>query len=338
MSGVKDYLQFYDGRRVLVTGGAGSIGGRLSHALLAAGARVTVLDDLSSAARWNLPDHARLRFAQGSVLDDAALGGSFADQPRTVFHLAALFANQNSVEHPETDLMVNGMGTLRLLEKAAVSGVERVVFASSGCAFTDPDAPMPLREDYVSLHPSTPYQVTKLLGELYCNYFSDGGRVDCVRMRFFNSFGPGELPGLYRNVIPNFIYLALQGRVLPITGSGDETRDYTFVEDIVDGLLRAGYAEQARGQAFNLAAGREVPILDLAQMINRKTDNQAGVDFLERRAWDLEARRVASIDKARSVLGFAPRVGLEEGLDETIEWFRVNWERITAGAGDRPGQ
>src|SRR5206468_12233376 len=146
------------------------------------------------------------------------------------------------------------------------TGVKRFVYASSGCSIYGKDAPLPLTEDFVSLHLSSPYQITKMLGELYCNFFANHHALNVVKPRFFNSYGPGEVPGQYRNVIPNFIYWAMKGRPLTITGTGEETRDFTYVGDIVDGLLRSGQSEAAIGEEFNLASGVETRIVDLARM------------------------------------------------------------------------
>ncbi|XXX82591.1 NAD-dependent epimerase/dehydratase family protein [Sorangium sp. So ce134] len=324
--------QIYKNRRVVVTGGAGAIGSSLTAALADAGAEVTVVDDLSSSSRWTIPARSSVRFVEGSVVDDDLLAEVFRDEPSHVFHLAALFANQNSVDNPERDLEVNGLGTLRVLRHARRSGVQRVVFASSGCAAYGSDPPRPVPEDYASLDVHTPYQATKLLGELYCNYFAGQEGVSAVRVRLFNSYGPGEVPGRYRNVIPNFVYWALRGEPLPITGTGEETRSFTYVGDIVDGLLRAGSAAGASGEAFNLSSGNETTILDLARAINEMAGNRAGIRFVERRAWDTQRRRLASTDKARRVLGFDARMGLHEGLAITVAWFREHWAQIDAEA------
>jgi len=166
-----DYLNAYDGKTVLVTGGAGAIGSNLTRRLAELGAQVIILDDLSSGVRWNVPSLPGILFVEGDVLDEVKLKRVFFERPQMVFHLAAFFANQNSVDHPERDLMVNGMGTLRLLEYSIFTGVERFIYASSGCSIYGSDAPLPLREEFVSLHLSTPYQITKMLGELYCNFF-----------------------------------------------------------------------------------------------------------------------------------------------------------------------
>jgi UDP-glucose 4-epimerase len=332
-----NYLEMYEGQVVLVTGGAGAIGSNLTHALAEAGARVIVLDDLSSSERWNVPSLPGVLFVEGDVLDEVKLKRVFFERPGVVFHLAAFFANQNSVDHPERDLMVNGMGVLRLLEYAVLTGVERFVYASSGCSIYGSNAPLPLREEFVSMHLSTPYQITKMLGELYCNFFYNHYGLRVVKPRFFNSYGPGEVPGQYRNVIPNFIYWAMKGQSLPITGTGEETRDFTYVGDIVDGLLRAGAMESAIGQEFNLASGSETRILDLANMINEATGNQAGIRWAERRRWDTKSRLLASVDRARELIGYSPTTPFAEGLQHTIQWFHDNWDRIEVAARFGPG-
>ena len=258
-------------------------------------------------------------------------------KPSTVFHLAAFFANQNSVDYPEKDLLVSGLGTIKVLEYSVLTGIEKFIYASSGCAIYGAQAPLPLKEEFISLHLSSPYQISKMAGELYCNFYHHLYDLAVVKTRFFNSYGPGEVPGQYRNVIPNFIYWALKGYSLPITGSGKMTRDFTYVGDIVDALLRAGYYEQAIGQEMNIASGREIDILELANRINELTGNKAPLRFLESRKWDTKSRLLASIERARELLGYEPKMDFEEGLKKTIEWFRENWERIEESAEFPPG-
>ncbi|MEW6387993.1 MAG: NAD-dependent epimerase/dehydratase family protein [Thermodesulfobacteriota bacterium] len=335
---LSDYQAFYRGKTILVTGGAGAIGSNLVRALGELGARlVIVLDDLSSAARWNVPSLSNVLFVEGSILDEVELKRVFFEGPDLVFHLAALFANQNSIDHPETDLLVNGLGTLRLLQYSQLARARRFIYASSGCSIYGSSAPLPLTEEFMSLHLSSPYQITKMLGELYCNFFQHHYELPVVKARFFNSYGPGELPGQYRNVIPNFIYWALRGEPLPITGSGEETRDFTYVGDIVDGLLRAGYFAAAVGQEFNLASGRETRIIDLANLINAQVGNGAGVVYAERRKWDTKSRLLAAVDRAKELIGYAPHTPFETGLSHAIAWFRENWDRIQAAASFGPG-
>jgi UDP-glucose 4-epimerase len=326
----------FEGKFALVTGGAGAIGSRLTQALAERGARVLVLDDLSASAEWNIPSLPNVLFVRGSILDEVLLKRVFLERPAVVFHLAAFFANQNSVDHPESDLMVNGLGTVRLLQYAALSQVERFVYASSGCSIYGSEAPIPLREDFMSMHLSSPYQITKMLGELYCNFFHHHYSLKVVKPRFFNSYGPGEIPGQYRNVIPNFMYWAMKGLPLPITGTGEETRDFTFVSDIVNGLLAATW-ESAIGQEFNLASGVETQILDLANRINEMTGNRAGICFAERRKWDTKPRLLGSIERARELIGYQPTTSLANGLRVTMNWFEENWDRIEEAARFGPG-
>lgn len=327
-----DYLAHYEGKEVLVTGGAGAVGSSLAGALADLGAHVIVLDDLSSAEQWNVPEAPSVEFIKGSLLDEQVLMRAFSVKPRIVYHLAALFANQNSIDHPRDDLMVNGMGTLLALQYAQLTGVERVVYASSGCSVYGRDAPFPLTEGYLSLNLDTPYMITKMLGELYCNFFRNYYGLGTVRTRFFNSFGPGEIPGPYRNVIPNFTYWAMRGQALPIMGTGEETRDWTYVGDIVDGLLRAGYFVEAVGEEMNLGSGHETRVIDMANMVNELTGNKAGVRYVPRREWDHKTRLLASIEKAGRLIGYEPEIDFREGLERTVRWFRDNWEQIGAAA------
>ena len=271
----EEVLEHYKDKRILVTGGAGTIGSNLVKTLLKAEPElIIVIDDLSSGYLWNLPKDPKVYFIHGSVLDDEKMKRVFSFKPHYVFHLAAHFANQNSVDHPETNLLVNGLGTLKALEYAHLVGVERFIYASSGCSVYGSSAPLPLREDYVSLHLDTPYQINKLVGELYCNYFHDYYGLPVVIARYFNVYGPGEVPGRYRNVIPNFMWWAMNNQPLPITGTGEETRDFAYVDDIIDGSLRMGVIKEAVGEAINLASGKETKIIDLAKMINEITGNK----------------------------------------------------------------
>jgi len=326
---MQEHLREYAGKRILITGGAGCIGSNLTYALLKVGAsKVSVLDDLSSTERWNVPDDPRVNFIQGSILDEEKLKRAFSDEYDYVFHLAAHFANQNSVDHPETDLMVNGLGTLKVLQYSRLTKCSKFIFASSGCSVYGSQAPLPLREDFICLKLDTPYQITKLLGELYCNFFYNYFGLPVVIGRFFNVYGPGEIPGAYRNVVPNFIYRAKLKQALPITGSGNETRDFTFVEDVVDGVLRLGVVPEAVGEAFNLASETETRVIDLANMINELTDNDKGLTFVERRSWDKIIRRKASIEKARKTLGYNSKTEMKEGIQKTIDWISEHWDKI----------
>jgi UDP-glucose 4-epimerase len=329
----KEVCEVFNGKTVLITGGAGAIGSNLVKTLNGLETKkIVIIDDLSSSYEWNIPTGQKIRLIRGSVLDSEKLKLAFKEDPDIVYHLAAHFANQNSVDHPEVDLMVNGMGTLNVLKCAHRIGVERFIYASSGCGIYGSDSKMPFEEHDVSMKLYTPYQVTKMLGELYTNYFYNLYHLPIVNARFFNSYGPGEVPGRYRNVIPNFFFWSMNRRPLPITGTGDETRDFTYVGDIVNGLLAMAYYEDAVGEAFNLGTGREIRIGDLAGWINELTENDAGIVFKERRNWDKKNRLLASIEKARKILGYTPKMDFREGLTHVHDWFVENWQDIEKSA------
>jgi UDP-glucose 4-epimerase len=326
-------LSQYKDKTVLITGGAGCIGSNLARALIEAqAARIIVLDDLSAAYEWNIPKSERVLFVKGNVLDDEMLKRVFKDKPDYVFHLAAHFANQNSVDNPETDLMVNGMGTLKVLEHAHIASVKRFVYSSSGCGVYGLKSRIPFEEPDISISLHTPYQVTKLLGELYTNYFHNLYGLPTVNARFFNVYGPGEVPGKYRNVIPNFFYWAMNGQALPITGDGTETRDWTYVDDIIKGLLAMGIREEAVGEAINLGSSTEHQVIELANMVNSLTNNEAGINYVSRRNWDVKTHLRSSIDKARKLLDYQPQTKFEDGLKKVHGWFVENWENIRRDA------
>ena len=335
---MSNYLNHYEGKVVLITGGAGAIGSNLTKAVAKLGAKIViVLDNLSSAERWNIPSLPNVMFVKGDIRDEVKLKRVFFERPDYVFHLAAFFANQNSVDYPELDLDVNGKGTLKLLEYSLFTGVRRFVYASSGCSIYGSNAPLPLKEEYMSMNLSTPYQITKMLGELYCNFFYNHYGLPVVKSRFFNSYGPGEIPGQYRNVIPNFIYWAMKGYALPITGTGEETRDFTYVGDLIDGLLRAGCFDSAVGQEFNLASGTETRIIDLANMINDMIGNKAGIKYASRRKWDTKNRLLASVDRAKELIGYEQKTEFKEGLKNVVSWFKEKWDFINEAASFEPG-
>jgi len=323
----------YQDKTILVTGGAGCVGSNLSKILSKLGAeKIIILDNLSSAYEWNIPISENIEFIKGDILDDAVLKRVFKQNPSHVFHLAAHFANQNSVDNPEHDLMVNGIGILKVLQYAQLVDVDRFVYSSSGCGVYGLDSKMPFEEADISISLHTPYQVTKLLGELYTNYFNNLYNMPIVNARFFNVFGPGEVPGKYRNVIPNFFYWSMTNQALPITGDGSETRDWTFVEDIVDGLLAMGIEEEAIGEAINLGSGEDHQVIEMANKVNDLTGNKQGIAYMARRDWDAKTKLLSSIRKAKDILGYKPSVSFDEGLKHTYKWFSTNWKDIEESA------
>ena len=303
--------------RVLITGGAGAIGNNLANTLAVLGDDVTVLDDLSSG-------HASLlsplvRFIKGSVCVDADLEKAFENHPQEVFHLAALFANQNSVDNPRDDIAVNGLGTIKVLEFSTRHAVRKFLYASSSCVYGNIES---MEEDNAMGCVDTPYAITKFLGEKYCKFWSEHHGLDTVIVRLFNSYGPGEFAGRYRNVIPNFFSLAMNSKPLTITGSGYEIRDFNYVDDTVKGMIKAMSFNTSSSSVYNLASGKGTKIIDLAYMINDITGSCAGVVLQPRRTWDSVQRRIGNIDKSKHEFGYAPETGLYIGLCNTYEWLR----------------
>lgn len=338
-----DILNYYCGKSILVIGGAGAIGSNLVIALsqlVGDNGMVTVLDNLSSIKYkepWNVPPLENVMFILGDVRNDVDLKRVFKEEPEIVYDLAAFFANQNSVDYPETSADVDIIGLIKVLEYSRLAKIKRFIFASSGCAIYGSYPKLPLSEDYVSMHLTTPYQINKMTGEMYCNFYFHHYELPIVNCRFFNSYGPGEVPGQYRNVIPNFIYWAMQDKNLPITGTGEETRDFTYVLDLVQGLVKAGYYQSAIGENFNLSAGREISILDMANLVKRVTGNNKELEFRPRRKWDTKPRLLASIEKATKLVGYKPLIGFEEGFSFNMEWFNDNWEMIKRYSDFKPG-
>lgn len=303
--------------RILVTGGAGAIGSNLVRTLISEGHDVFVLDDLSSGRRSLLPENAE--FIEGSVVNLKDLDRAFDHEPDLVVHMAALFANQNSVDHPVKDLEVNGKGTALVLESCVRANVRKVVNISSSCVYGTKEL---MTEEDRNFDPDTPYAFTKLLGERYCKFWAHENGLDTLSLRLFNSYGPNEYPGKYRNVIPNFISKAIAGEPLTITGTGEETRDFTFVSDTVSGITRALFAQTQPGDIFNIGSGQSTRIIDIAEMINKLAGNSAPIEFQPRRSWDHVLHRRGDISKAKRIIGYQPRVGIEDGLQAVFEWVR----------------
>lgn len=329
------------GSTVLVTGGAGFVGSNLVLRLLADGAeRVVIVDNLLSAVAENVPRDARVTFLRGSIADDAVLA-QLDDTFDYIFHLSTYHGNQSSIHDPIADHDNNLLTTLKLCER--VKGFRRLrtlVYAGAGCAVAEKtfDDPTPTSEDApVSLRMDSPYSISKIVGEFYMNYYHERHGLPTVRARFQNVYGPREILGagewrgtpatVWRNVTPTFIWKALQHDALPLEGGGETTRDFIYVDDLVDGLVRC--AERgAAGEVYNLASGAEISIRELAERINALARNPTPVAVSPRRTWDRSGRRFGSTEKARAALGFEARVPHEEGLRRTVEWTRGERELI----------
>ena len=334
----REIKEYFLGKNILITGGAGAIGSNLVISLsrlVGDEGIIIVLDNLCAIKCDNpidLPQLTNVMFIKGDVRSDIFLKRVFREKPTIVYHLAAFFANQNSVDFPENSAEVDISGTIKLLDLAQFTKVDRFVYASSGCSIYGSYGKMPLKEDFVSMHLTTPYQINKMAGEMYANFYFHHYGLKIVNCRFFNSFGPGEVPGQYRNVIPNFVYWSMLGKSLPLTGTGDETRDFTYVLDLVQGLIKAAFYEKAIGKAFNLASGKETKIKQMIEMVNNSTGNSAPTTKYPRRIWDTKKRLLASIELAGKLINYKPITSFEEGLKHNFEWFKNNWEEIKIAA------
>ncbi len=329
------------GCSILVTGGAGFVGSNLVRRLLDEGcARVEVVDNLLSSERENLPADDRVYFIEGSIADDAVLS-RLEDQYDFIFHLSTYHGNQSSMHDPLADHENNLLTTLKLCERVKeFRRLKKLVYSGAGCAVAEKtysEAQATTEEAPVSLSMDSPYSISKLVGEMYALYYFNRHGLPTVRARFQNVYGPGEVLGagqwrgtpatVWRNVTPTFVYKALHAEALPVEGSGEATRDFIFVEDIVQGLICCAL-RGTPGEVYNLATGEEISIRRLAETINRFANNSTPLEFRPQRDWDRSGKRFGSTEKARRELGFEARVGLDEGLERTVAWTRKNLSRI----------
>ena len=269
---------------VLVTGGAGSIGTNLVKKLHENGAKIIVLDNLTCGRLENINRIPDVEFINGDITDEKILNSIFDRPINYIFHLAASFANERSIESPIDDLNTNIIGTIRLLQYSLkLKNLKRFVLVSSSCIYGHREEI--LTEDLLP-HPETPYAISKLSSEYYGSFFHKYYGLPVTILRYFNSYGPGEYPGKYRNVIPNFFKIAMEEKPLPITGTGEEIRSFVYVDDIVDGTILASLKTPAIGECFNLSSKNEIQIKDLADKINALTGNKAGVIYTPPRSWD----------------------------------------------------
>ena len=308
--------------RVVVTGGAGFIGSNLVIRLVELGYDVTVLDNLSTGKLDNLAAvSGRVRVVQGDIRDEKAVR-AVMDRVDVVFHQAALPSVPRSIVAPVESNAVNVDGTLNVLAAARDAGVRRVVYASSSSVYGD--APeLPKREEMAGV-PRSPYAVSKLAAELYCRVFTHVYGLETVSLRYFNVYGPRQNPDSeYAAVVPRFIRALLHGDPTEIYGDGEQTRSFTFVTDVVDANLKAAAARNVAGEAFNIAGTERTSLNEL----NRQIRELVGADLssaprhAEERTSDIK-HSYADLAKAKRLLGYAPRVGLAEGLQATVQWVR----------------
>ena len=306
-------------RRALVTGGGGFIGSSIVRALLEQdGAEVAVLDNFSSGYRANL-EGVPVTLHEADVRSPEAVADAMSGCD-TVFHLAASVGNARSIAYPLDDAAINVLGTLHVLEAARRHGVAKVVFSSSAGIFGELKT-LPIREDH-PVEPDSPYGATKLAGEKLCLSYSKLYPLRCACLRYFNVYGERQRYDAYGNVIPIFMHRLLAGEPLVVFGDGEQTRDFVNVADVAEANVRAARARDVAG-AFNVASGSRVTINELVRLMSDASGIRPGVEHAGPRPGDVR-HSLADISAARAAFGFAPRVGLPEGLRDYFAWARAN--------------
>ena len=307
----------------LVTGGAGFIGSHIAAALNASGARVRVLDDLSTGHRENLEEiGGDLDFIQGSVADEALLN-KILDGVEVVFHEAAIPSVPRSVEAPKQTHIASVDGTFSLLVAARDNRVRRVVYAASSSAYGDqPTLP---KSEQMLPDPLSPYAVAKLVGEYYCQVFTRVYGLETVSLRYFNVFGPRQDPGSqYSGVVSRFISALLSGERPVIYGDGEQSRDFTYIDNVVGANLSAATAKAASGKVINVANGERITLNELLAELKDLTGKQdVTAEYREPRVGDVK-HSLADITLAQKFLGYESKVDLREGLQRTIDWWTTS--------------
>ncbi|MCA9147988.1 MAG: SDR family oxidoreductase [Planctomycetales bacterium] len=306
--------------RYLVTGGAGFIGSHIATALVERGDQVRVLDNLSTGFRSNLSHCGDgVELIEGDICDEALVAQA-VEGVDCVFHQAALASVPRSVKQPLDTNHACVTGTLTILDQARRAGVRRVVYAASSSAYGD--LPFSSKREIDLPGPLSPYAVAKLAGEYYCQAFYHTYGLETVCIRYFNVFGPRQDPNSpYSAVIPLFITALLENRRPVIFGDGEQSRDFTFVENVVHGNLLAATAPDAVGKTINVANGRTTSLLRLIELLNELLGTDVEPDFQPPRAGDVK-HSLADITRAQQLLGYEPPVSFEVGLRKSIEYYR----------------
>ncbi|MBI2069060.1 MAG: SDR family oxidoreductase [Elusimicrobia bacterium] len=314
----------------LVTGGAGFIGSHIAESLLERGYEVRILDDFSTGKKAHIHlFESKVDLHQGSITDESALKKALSGV-RYVFHQAAIRSVPKSVDQPNLSNNVNVTGTLNVLRLAKEAGVKMVVYASSSSLYGD-GLVFPQHEELMP-KPISPYAVSKLAGELYARVFAKSFGLPTISLRYFNVYGPRQDPeSIYSAVIPRFMELAKEGRALEIHWDGRQSRDFTYIGDVVQANLLALKAPvKAYGEAFNVASGKSYSLLDLIRIIEKIIGRKLEKQFQPRRHGDVR-KTSASIAKARRLLKFKPQMAFEAGLLATWRYFETDGEQAPAG-------
>jgi UDP-glucose 4-epimerase len=312
-------------RTFLVTGGAGFIGSHIAEALVKRGDRVRVLDNLSTGHKRNLePFGKSIEFVEGDITDVKTVATAVKGVD-CVFHDAALASVPRSVEHPLDTNAACVTGTLMMLDQARRAGVRRLVYAASSSAYGDQPTSSK-RETDLPL-PISPYGAAKLAGELYCQAFTATYGFETVCIRYFNVFGPRQDPNSpYSAVIPLFITALLSGKPPTVYGDGGQSRDFTYVQNVVHGNLLAADAPEAAGKVINVANGRQTSLLELLTALNKFLGTDVKPIHAPPRVGDVR-ESLADITLARRVLGYEPQVDFDEGLRRSIDYYRGLYQK-----------
>ncbi|HEY2963745.1 MAG TPA: SDR family oxidoreductase [Pyrinomonadaceae bacterium] len=306
---------------VVVTGGAGFIGSHIASALASSGARVRILDDLSTGHRENLEEiGGDFDFVEGSVADEKLLSKVLEDV-ELIFHEAAIPSVPRSVEEPRQTHVASVDGTFSLLLAARDQGVKRVVYAASSSAYGDqPKLP---KTEHMPPDPLSPYAVAKLVGEYYCQVFTRVYNLETVSLRYFNVFGPRQDPtSQYSGVVSRFISALLGNEQPVIFGDGEQSRDFTYIDNVVAANLNAASAKDAAGKVINIANGERVTLNQLLSVLKELTGkHEVTAEYADVRVGDVR-HSLADITRARKLLGYESKVDLREGLKRTIDWWK----------------
>ncbi len=306
----------------LVTGGGGFIGSNLVRALLDAGHAVRVLDDFSTGKRENLTDiQDHIDLIEGDIRDLAICQSSCADMD-VVLHQAALGSVPRSVEDPITSNEVNVDGTVNMLWAAKGAKVRRFVFAASSAAYGESDV-LPKREDMLPA-PISPYGVTKVTCEQYCRVFYEAYGLETFALRYFNVFGPHQDPtSQYAAVIPLFVSALLHNKQPVVFGDGEQTRDFTYIDNVVHANMLAGEAKEAHGEVINIACQTQISLNSILDILRELLETDTVAKYADVRAGDIK-HSLADITLAKELLGFEPRIDFEQGLRKAIDWYKAN--------------
>ena len=332
----------FNKKSILVVGGAGFVGSNLTKYLLREfdPSIIYIVDNLISSEAINIPKDPRVIFICGSIADDYILNNLPKDI-NYVFHLSCYHGNQSSIVDPIADHDNNTITSLKLFNHLkGYKALNKVIYAAAGCAVAEKtfeNAKATMEDAPLSLYHDSPYSISKLVGEMYGNYFFKQNGLPIVKARFQNIYGPGEILGagiwrgtvntIWRNVIPTFIWKALSKKSLPLENEGLNSRDFIFIEDICFGLVQCGLAGNP-GESYNLASGTETTILNLAKLINEITNNPTPPEIKPVREWDRSGKRFGSTEKAKNEIDFEAKTNIEEGLKMTIKWTKNNKELI----------